>query len=95
MEYLILKQDGAEWDYLWNTLAKHPLNENFADPFVAQNELNGECWQYMGSFRNNGEVIHEMRHRSIPISNDRVVLKFNASDNLNDSDIEKVVKIVN
>lgn len=64
MEFIIIKQDSPEGDYMWNWLATHPLNVDLPDPMVAANK--GEAWQYMGSFKHEDKVVHEFRHRNHP-----------------------------
>lgn len=91
MEMIILKQNCPEWEYAWEWLANHPLNKDLENPSVAFN--NGEGWQYMGSYRQNGQVIHEFRHRSHPVTDDVQFLKVNASESMNAEDIEKTVPI--
>lgn len=93
MEMVLIKNGSNEWNKMWETLSAHPVNEGIETPEVALNELNGEVWQYMGSFRNNGELIHEFRHRSHPKTNDRVLYKFNASSEITDEDIDKIIPI--
>jgi hypothetical protein len=91
MEMIILKQNCPEWEYAWDWLSNHPLNKDLENPSVALN--NEEGWQYMGSYRQNGQVIHEFRHRSHPLTNDVQFLKVNASESMNAEDIEKTVPI--
>lgn len=86
MEMLIIKENSPEYNYMWNWLASHPINEGFAEPMVAFND--GEAWQYMGTYKQGTKALHEFRHRNHPSNNDRVSLKVNASENMNDEDIE-------
>jgi hypothetical protein len=91
MEMIILKENCPEWEYAWNWLANHPLNKGLENPDIALH--NEEGWQYMGSYRQNGQVIHEFRHRSHPVTDTVQFLKVNASDAMNAEDIEKTVPI--
>lgn len=91
MEMIILKQDSPEWNFAWEWLANHPLNKGLEIPSLAPN--NGEGWHYMGSYRQNGQVVHEFRHRSHPVTDRVEFLKLNASDSMNAEDIEKTVPI--
>ncbi len=93
MKMLIVKRESNEWNWMWDQLSKHPINENINEPTVALNELNGESWQYIGSFENKGEVIHEFRHRSHPLDNEKRYYKFKASETFSDSDIEKQLPV--
>lgn len=86
MEYIIIKQDSPEGEYMWNWLANHPLNIDLPEPMVALNQ--GEAWQYMGSFKHNNKTIHEFRHRNHVKINGTSVLHVNASDKLTDECIE-------
>lgn len=91
---ILIKPDSNEWNAMWQWLAEHPLNEGLQEPMVALNDLNKEMWQYMGSFRSkDGRVIHEFRHRSHPIDNERKYLKVNATENICDADIEKRIPV--
>jgi hypothetical protein len=93
MEMVLIKPDSAEWNYMWEWVANHPINEGFEDPSVALNPENNEAWQYMGSYRSNNRIVHEFRHRSLPITNERQYLKVSASENITDEDIEKVLSV--
>jgi hypothetical protein len=93
MEMIIIEPQSPEWDYMWNWLANHPLNENTLDKSLAYNEESGEAWQYMGSFRQNKQVVHEFRHRHHPESNKRELLKVKGSENLSDDQINNTFKI--
>ena len=90
---ILLKKDSSEWNWMWDKLADHPLNEGIPEPMVALNSTSNEAWQYMGSFRNNKDVIHEFRHRSHPKDNERHYYKFNCSDTFDDADIETCTPI--
>jgi hypothetical protein len=63
MKLILLKPNSPEWDFAWNWLASHPINEAIEDPSTALNE--GEAWQYMGSYWNGSDkLISEFRHRN-------------------------------
>ena len=91
MELVLIKQDSPEWEYMWGFLDSHPINEGIEEPRVALNE--GEAWQYMGSFKQEDKVIHEFRHRYHPTTLNRYNLKFKASENFTNEQIEKTLKI--
>jgi len=93
MEMLIIKRDSPEWEYMWNWLANHPINQGIEEPTVATNPLNDEAWHYMGSYRNDGKVIHEFRHRSHPSNGDRITYNLKASSNMTDEDIEEELPV--
>ena len=86
MEYILIKKDTTEWEYMWNWLANHPLNKGLEYPEYAEN--NGEMWQYMGSFKQKDKVIHELRHRQHPTTGTRQYLKLEASNDMNDTMIQ-------
>ncbi len=90
---LLIKVGSPEWEYMWDMLGKHPINENLPDPTVALNDINGEVWQYIGTFKHDKNVIHEFRHRSFPTDGGVRFYKFNASEAFNDDDIEKTFNI--
>jgi hypothetical protein len=94
MEMILIKPDSTEWNNMWQWVAEHPLNQGIEEPTVAFNELNGEQWQYMGSFRSqDGRVVHSFRHRSHPLDNELKTLSMNATETLTEADIEKVIPI--
>jgi len=91
MELIFVKQDSTEWEYIWDFVAKHPINEGLEEPKIALNE--GEAWQYMGSFKNKNRLIHEFRHRYHPNTQNVYNLTFNGSDSFTDEQIDKTIKI--
>jgi hypothetical protein len=91
MELVFVKQDSAEWNYIWDFVANHPINEGIEEPQTAWN--NGEAWQYMGSFKQSDKLIHEFRHRQHPKTNDVYRINFNGSELFTDDQIDKTTKI--
>jgi len=91
MDLVIIERESAEWNYMWEWLESHPINEGIEEPRLALN--NGELWQYMGSYRQDNKVIHSFRHREHPRDNQRKNLNLNASDKFNNEQINKVIKI--
>jgi hypothetical protein len=81
MEYIIVKQESPEGEFMWNWLATHPLNEGLEEPMVALNE--GEAWQYMGSFKHEDKVVHEFRHRNHPKVHGKTVISVRAREIFN------------
>ena len=69
LEYDVQLEDGEretkEWLYMWEELAKHPINENCPEPTVCEND--GETWQYMDTaMYTDGLIRHCFRHRMHP-----------------------------
>lgn len=91
MDLVIVERESAEWNYMWEWLENHPINEGIEEPRLALNS--GEVWQYMGSYRQDNKVIHSFRHRQHPRDNQRKNLNLNASDKFNNEQINKVIKI--
>lgn len=91
MDLVIVERDTAEWDYMWQWLESHPINEGIENPRLALN--NGELWQYMGSFKQGDKVIHSFRHRQHPRDNQRKNLNLHASDKFTSEQISKVIKV--
>jgi hypothetical protein len=85
---LILLTTGPEWDYMWDWLAKHPINDNLSDPTLAMN--NNEAWQYMGTITHDNRFIHQLRHRCHPMTNEVKELYLKASDGFKPN--EEIVK---
>lgn len=91
MDLVIIERESAEWNYMWEWLENHPINEGIENPRLALN--NGELWQYMGSHRQDKKVIHSFRHRQHPRDNQRKNLSLNASDKFNEVEISKVIRV--
>ena len=87
MEFVIIKKNCEEWNYIWNWLENHPLNQGLTEPTIALNK--GEAWQYMGSFKQGDIIIHQLRHRLHPLSNTRVDLSLRNSENFTEDQIMK------
>ncbi len=67
MELLLIKPNSTEWEFMWEWLEKHPINEGLEEPSLALN--NNEGWQYVGSYKHNNTVISSFRHKSHPKTN--------------------------
>jgi hypothetical protein len=91
MEMILIKIDSPEWVYMWDWLGNHPINQGLEDPKLAPN--NGEVWQYMGSYKNKKDVIHEFRHRNHPVTNDLYKVSLRASESFDDEQIHSSAKI--
>lgn len=87
---IIVKRESPEWDYMWEWVSQHPINEGLEDSSTALNE--GEAWQYMGSFKQGDKVIHEFRHRFHPKTQQREYLKL-FGNVLGPEDIDKSVPV--
>ena len=91
MEMLLIKKGTTEWEYMWDYVANHPINEGIDEPRLAINE--GEGWQYIGSYKNGKQIIHEVRHRFHPKTMGVYKLSFNGSESFTDDQIEKSTKL--
>lgn len=91
MKIVFVKRDTAEWLFMWLWLELHPINANINEPTVALND--GECWEYMGSFKHMDKTVHEFRHRNHPATNDRYLASLSASDTFSDDQIEKSINV--
>jgi hypothetical protein len=91
MEMLIVKQNSQEWDWMWEYVAAHPINEDIQEPSVAINE--GESWQYMCSFKHTDKIIHTFRHRLHPRFQRTEHIVFNSSEILTPEDIERTLPV--
>jgi len=86
MEFILIKEDSTEWNYMWEWLANHPINQGIDNPSLALNE--GEGWAYMGSWKQGQRVIHTLRHRYHPATEKMEALSVEASKDMNDEMIE-------
>lgn len=87
MELVLIIENTTEWDYMWNWLAQHPINDGIENPTLALHE--GEVWQYMGSHKLDKKVIHTFRHRLHPVTNTTQNISVKASDTMDESMIMK------
>lgn len=90
MELILIKPQSQEWEYMWKWLEEHPVNLGLEFPSIAEHK--GQSWQYMGSYRQDGKVLHSFRHRFHPNSQRREDLMLNASKDLTIDEIEKKYK---
>lgn len=91
MDLVLVERDTAEWDYMWQWLESHPINEGIENPRLALNC--GELWQYMSSYYQNGKILHEFRHRNHPKTNNIQRVVFEGSDKFTTEQISKVIKV--
>ncbi len=89
MKLILLKPTSPEWEYMWNWVASHPINEGIEDPSTSLNE--GEAWQYMGSYWNGSDkLISEFRHRNHPRTNNVQKLSIEHPE-FNKESFEKII----
>lgn len=91
MEYILITPEGIEWNYMWDWLAVHPINEGFEDPSTVLHE--NQTWQYLGSYRSGERMIHSFRHWLHPRTNRTETVSVNATPNLLESEISRVIKL--
>lgn len=91
MELVLIEPNSHEWNYMWEWLASHPINEGIIEPTAALND--GEAWQYMGSYKQDDRVIHSFRHRNHPRINERKDLNVQASDKFTTDQIHRKFKL--
>ena len=90
MDMILIKKDTTEWNTMWETLANHPINDGLEFPRIAYND--GEQWQYMGSYRQDGKIIHDFRHRNHPKTLDVYKITFNGNA-VSEEDIDKTIRV--
>ena len=61
---LFVNDEHHEWVYMWDLLAKHPVNAGLDEPRSADN--GDDSWEYMGSSIYDGQPKHAFRHRCHP-----------------------------
>ena len=94
MEMIIIRIGSVEWEKMWEWLGEHPINDGISNPTIAENPINFEKWQYMGSYRGQGgAVVSELRHRSHPMDNERRLIKYLHENGVPESDIAQVIRI--
>lgn len=92
MDFIIVKRDTSEWHFMWLWLELHEINVGLIEPTVAEHQ--GEVWEYMGSYRNKDNTVHEFRHRLHPSNNILTIKSLSASDSFTEDQIESIRKIV-
>jgi hypothetical protein len=91
MDLVIIERETAEWNYMWEWLENHPINEDIEEPRLALN--NGELWQYMGSYRQDNKYLSEFRHREHPRTNKIEKIVFEHKEPIKAESISKVIKV--
>ncbi len=91
MDLVLIIKDSPEWNYMWEWLHNHPINEGIEYPTFTLNE--GEGWQYMGSYKQGERVLHTFRHRHHPKYNRVETVSVSASKELTEDQIEKKFKL--
>jgi hypothetical protein len=91
MEFILIKRESIEWEYLWNKLSEHPINEGLEEPSIALNE--GEAWEYTGSYKQGDEVVHSLRHRLHPKTNYVVNVSYKGSEGFTADQIQVSKKV--
>jgi hypothetical protein len=79
MELILIKQDSPEWEFMWNWVYAHPVNDGLAVPDVQQ-------WQYKGSLRNGDRILHQFNK-----AGKSLVLA--CSPNMLDTDIHRIIQL--
>ena len=86
MEFVKVKFDSAEWEYMWDFVSTHPINEGIENPHEAMND--GEVWQYMGTYKNKNKYVHEFIHKQHPKTNEPYKISINGSDNVSEDQFD-------
>lgn len=93
-----VEERWPEYDYMWNKIASHPVNEGLAEPTTAEHSVTYDAWEYMETLLTNrrffglvgGNAIHKFRHRNHPKTNTAIHLKVPASKSFSKA-LEKIV----
>ena len=91
MELVLINKESAEWEYMWNWLASHPINEGIENPSLALNAEYG--WEYMGSYKQGERVLHTFRHKLHPRYNRVETVSVSESKDLTPDQIAKNFKL--
>jgi len=91
MDFILITEFSTEWNYMWEWIQNHPINEGLENQKIAEN--NGAVWEYMGSYMQGKKAIHEFRHISHPSNNETIKLSLASSNQLSDDEIAKRFKI--
>ena len=83
----MVERNTTAWESMWKRLAAKPIN---SDDFVCEDEVTGECWEYVGSVGTK----HTFRHRRHPVSKQREIEvidieDFSLPEKTEDSDLSK------
>ncbi len=93
MNFILIEVGSPEWDLMWKWLEDHPINKGLENPTTALNESNGEAWMYMGSYQQDGKLLHDFKHRCHPMTNELKRLTMFGTSNLEDDQIKKSQRI--
>lgn len=64
MDFVVIDTNSQEWQYIWDWLSNHPINEGLEEPKEADNQ--GAKWEYIGSYMLGTSIIHEFLHQMHP-----------------------------
>jgi hypothetical protein len=79
MELILIKKDSHEWNYMWEYISEHPYTKLLTEAEALR-------WQYTGSLRQDGKVLHQFKHG-------RKELVIASSDHLSEADFFKVIAV--
>ena len=91
MEFILIDTQSTEWNFMWDWLSSHPLNNDLEEPRSADN--NGFEWEYVGSFMQDKKVVHEFIHQQHPKTQAPIKLSLNASNNFTEDTITRKFRI--
>lgn len=91
MELVLVKIDSPEWEYIWDYIKNHPINQGIEEPTTALN--NGYGWEYMGTFMQEGKALHQLRHFCHPNGNYTRTISLQASSSFTSEQVLKKFKL--
>jgi len=89
MEFILLEVNSPSWNYIWDFVENHPINDGIELPKSALN--NGYQWEYMGSYKQGNNVISKIIHKSHPKTQELYTI--NISHEITQEQITKSIKI--
>lgn len=91
MDLVLVEIGSPEWDYIWDYVDKHPMNEGIKQASLILTD--GQGWEYMGTYMQGDKAVHSVRHKNHPVLNTLKTLTFHASESFNKEQITKKFRL--
>ncbi len=91
MDLVLVEIGSPEWDFIWQYVDSHPINEGVENASLVLTD--GIGWEYLGTLMQNDKAIHRIRHKLHPKTGGVYNLTFNASDTFTKEQIAKKFKL--
>lgn len=91
MDLVLVEIGSPEWDFIWDYVDKHPINDGIEQASFILTD--GIGWEYMGTLMQGDKAIHQVRHKKHPKTNNIYNMTFNASEAFTKEQIAKKFRL--